>query len=290
MFQRLLICTDFQDGLQRLVGLVPSLATGGVQQVTFFHHVPLNEEGEIPRVDADRVEAARTQLRQEYTETAGVSVQFEIESGRLVDKLLKVAREHQADGILLGPDTKDRLTEQLFGSTTRELTQKTPIPLMVLRPPMLLSFTREELALRCQHLCHTLMIPFDGSEAARYTLEFVQSHIHTGSIQAIERCILCWVSPEAGYASPSLAEQQQTAHTLLNPLKAQLEAAGIETTIVLRQGNRVSEILAAAASYDISAIVMASDRLGKLLEWSVPSVTGELLRRSWYPVVFLPHR
>ncbi|NEO51139.1 MAG: universal stress protein, partial [Moorea sp. SIO4A3] len=35
MFQHCLICTDFSDGLYRLVEFVPSLAAGGLKKIIF---------------------------------------------------------------------------------------------------------------------------------------------------------------------------------------------------------------------------------------------------------------
>ncbi|HYW21080.1 MAG TPA: hypothetical protein VE956_17620 [Nodularia sp. (in: cyanobacteria)] len=39
---------------------------------------------------------------------------------------------------------------------------------------------------------------------------------------------------------------------------------------------------------DISAIAVSSGTIGKLQEWLVSSFAAEVLRQSWYPVLFFP--
>ena len=53
-------------------------------------------------------------------------------------------------------------------------------------------------------------------------------------------------------------------------------------------GERIPVTLRMAMDYDITAIAVATDTLGKLAELSGPSFAGELLRRSWHPVLFFP--
>ena len=54
MFESCLICTDFNDGLHRLMDFIPNLAAGGLKQIIFCHSVPLWEEGEVPRIDREK--------------------------------------------------------------------------------------------------------------------------------------------------------------------------------------------------------------------------------------------
>ncbi|WP_242018048.1 universal stress protein [Synechocystis sp. FACHB-383] len=47
----------------------------------------------------------------------------------------------------------------------------------------------------------------------------------------------------------------------------------------------VQEILDAAFVNDITAIAVASHRT-TLLDWTVPSLTDNILNRSWFPLLF----
>jgi hypothetical protein len=101
MFRRLLVCTNLSDGLHRLAHFVPSLAAGGVKQITFLHIIPISGEREIPRIDEQQVSAAR-------------------------DRHL----------IMVGTPTCSLITEKLMGSTLMDLCQRVAVPLMILRPQL----------------------------------------------------------------------------------------------------------------------------------------------------------
>ncbi|NEQ28227.1 MAG: universal stress protein, partial [Microcoleus sp. SIO2G3] len=60
MFERILICTEFADGLSRLVGFIGDFAIAGVKQIVFLHAVPLLESRTIPKVDYSKVEQAQS--------------------------------------------------------------------------------------------------------------------------------------------------------------------------------------------------------------------------------------
>ncbi|NJK52474.1 MAG: universal stress protein [Leptolyngbyaceae cyanobacterium SU_3_3] len=290
MFQRVLICTDFSDSLQRLVNFVPSLAAGGISQIVFLHTVSL-EEAPIPRVDTERIDRARDKLSVACRQApSGVEVKIEVQSGRAIDTILRTAATYESDVIILGTPSRNLLTEKLFGSTTMGLAQRTKIPLFTLRPQLISTYTTEELDLRCRHLFRNLLLPFDNSNAAKYTVEKIKqlSQKKLPSKECIQEILLCWVVEEGGRSELSETEQQTIVSQTIEPIQQSLNAAGLATELEVRRGNPIVEILAVAQESDISAIVLSSDSLGKLLEWSAPSFAGEIMRRSWHSVLYFP--
>lgn len=292
MFQRLLICTAFVDGLQRLVDFVPSLAVGGVQQIVFLHVLQISGDQAIPRVDQNEIEAVRQRLAvAESNIPPGVEVRIEVQYGQPVDRILSTAAKYQSEIILLGTQSRSLLTEKLFGSTTMALCQRSKIPLMIFRPQLLSTYTVEELNLRCRHLFRYFLIPYDGSDVAGYLVKRVKALAQDRSSESLEACLLCWVVETIRRRSVSaLMQEEETkkAKTQLEKVKADLETLNLEVHTEVVQGEPVPEILLKAQVYDITAIVTASDSLGKILELSVPCFTGDLLRRSWHPVIYFP--
>ncbi len=289
MFKRILICTDFSDGLHRLVNFVSSLAAGGIEQIVFLHTIPLSGEREIPRPDEEETQQVRDRFAPALKQIPeGVDVKVEVQWGRPIDHIIGVTKTYQIDLILLGMPSRSLLTEKLFGSTTMELCQKVMTPIMILRPQLISTYTVEELDLRCQHLFRYLLLPYDGSAAADYLIERVKVHAEKRPKHSLEQCLLYWVVEDSGRrAIPKDYEIQQAGEKIAQ-VKANLQTLDLEVESSVRQGNAIVEVLTAARDYDISAIAVSSDSLGKLLEWSVPSFTGELLRRSWHPVVYFP--
>jgi len=289
MFQRILISTDFSDGLYRLAKFVPDLAASGVHQIVFLHNVPLWEEGAIPRVDQKKVDEATQRLSIALKQAPeGVEVKIEVPSGpRPIDTILGTVKKYQSDLILLGTPSRSLLDEKLFGSTAVGCSQRSPVPLMILRPQLISTYTEEELALRCRHLFRYLLIPYDGSDSANYLVEQIKRYARNRPPHSLECCLLCWVVSKDGHRELRESKLKQ-ARPLLEGVQADLEKLGLQVRIEVRQGEFLAEILDAAVMTDISAIAVSSQNLGKLREWSIPSATGELLRRSWHPIIFFP--
>ncbi len=280
MFEKVLICTDFADGLHRLANFVSSLEVGGIKQIVFLHTVPLWEKGIIPRVDTEKVEQAQTLLAEAVGENpTNVKVTIEVQSGKPVETILKVAQSYQSELIVLGSQSRSLLTDKLLGSTMAELSSRSPIPLLILRPQLISAYTVEELTLRCQHLFRSLLLPYDGSEVANNVVQKVKQQAEKQSGRFLEQCVLCWIVK-------NLNDSQ--ARETLSQVKADLETANLQVEIDIRQGQPVLELLEAAKIIDISAIAVSSGTMGTFREWLVSSFAGEILSRSWHPVLFFP--
>jgi nucleotide-binding universal stress UspA family protein len=292
MFQRLLICTDFVDGLQRLVDFVPSLAKSGIKQMVFLHVVSLSGDKAVPRADEKELNAARDRLSAAKANVPeGMEVHIEVQVGQPVERILSTAATYKSEIVLLGTQSRSLLTEKLFGSTTIALCNRAKIPLMVFRPQLLSTYTVEELDLRCRHLFRYFLIPYDGSKTAEYLVTQIKQRAKNRPPDSLKECLLCWVIGEGGRRGVSdliNAEEAKKAEVKLEAIKADLANLGLTAHHAILHGERVLEILMAAQVYDISAITLSSDSIGKLVELSVPSFAGELLRRSWHPIIYFP--
>lgn len=289
MFQRLLICTDLTDGLQRLVHFVPSLAASGIQQITFLHVLPIDSKV-VPRVDEDKIKQIHARLSVPEGEVpAGIELKVEVQSGRVAERILATAKANQSDLIMLGTESRSLLTEKLFGSTANALCHGNHIPILILRPQLLSTYTVEELDLRCRHLFRYLLIPYDGSKASQYLLSQVKHHAEHRPEDSLKNCLLLWVLEENDRLNQLLHEsREREAATKLAAAKAELDQFNLTVTTQIVRGEPIPEVLKAAMDYDITAIAIASATMGKLAELSGPSFTGELLRRSWHPILFFP--
>ena len=289
MFQRCLICTDFSDGLHRLVQFVPSLAAGGMKQIVFMHAVPLWQEGVTPRADTEKIEQARERLSSALQNLpSGVEVNVEVPSGRPLDTIPQLAQTYHIDSIVTGMPSRNLLQEKLFGSTTAGLARALATPITIVRPQLISTYTNEELDLRCRHLYRYLLIPYDGSNAAKYLVQKIKHYAQNRPANSLEHCLLCWVVDDARHRELPKDYQLQQAREQLSPIKAELEQLGLQVSVEVRLGNPLTEVLEVAQIFDISAIAISSGTLGRLLEWSIPSFAGELMRRSWHPVLFFP--
>lgn len=287
MFQRVLVCTDFTDGLQRLVHFVPHLAASGMRQITFLHVLTLDNDRQIPRPDPEKERQARERLAAaQQAVPDGIDIQVEVQWGRPVEVILNVAQSSQADLILLGTPMRGLLAEKLFGSTMVNICQRAAVPVMIFRPQMLSTYMNGELALRCQNLFRYLLVPYDGSSNAQYLIGQMQQRVQNGNV--LKQCLLLWIVGEGGRRELSKDYQIETARTALEKAKVPLSASGIEVEALVLKGEPIPELLLAAIEYDISAIAISSERLGRLSALPSPSFAGELLRRSAHPILYFP--
>jgi nucleotide-binding universal stress UspA family protein len=289
MFERVLICTDFADGLHRLGHFIPSLTLAGMKQIVFLHTVPLWEKGIIPRVDSEKVEQAQTQLRKAVGKSpTNVEVKIEVQSGKPVETILKVVQTYQSQLIIVGSQSRSSLTEKIIGSTMADLSRQTKVPLLVLRPQLIFAYTSEELTLRCQHLFRSLLIPYNGSQVANSLVQQVKYLAQQQSDKFLQHCKLCWVLENSGRREIPMKILPQQADETLAQIKADLEGVNLQVETQVREGSSVTTILDIAAMADISAIAVSSGTIGKLQEWLISSFAAEILRASWYPVLFFP--
>lgn len=289
MFQRALICTDFTDGIQRLAKFAPSLAAGGFQSLTFFHNVAVDTEREIPHIDPEVV-AERKQrildLLRGVPDTVEVSV--DVQTGRASDNILKLAKKCQADVIFLGSPTRTMLEEKLFGSTTSWLSEKTQVPMLILRPQLISTYTTEELELRCNHLFRYLLIPYDGTQGGKNIINYIRNQVSNNPASVLERVRLLWVIDE------NIRRELQGDHPVaqaeedLAQVQSELADLGLVVNTSVVEGDPMEQIMAAAEAHDIGAIAACSRGTSGLMKWSTPSFAREILRRSWHPVLFFP--
>ena len=286
MFKSALVCTDFEDSLQRLIKFVPDLVQSGLDTVVFFHNVSLTTDREIPKVNDAAVEEAKLQLAtaSEAVLPKGKSVIIDVRSGRVIDNIAKSARCYDSDVLLLGTPTRSLLTEKIFGSTTTGIANQLDIPLVILRPQLIATYREQELALRCQSLFTHLLVPYDGSHSANYLVSQIKAAVQANGYP--KQCTLCWVIDEC--IRVELRESEEQVQAQISEAKRALESSGIEVFTEIRQGDPQPEILKSAEVNDITAIAICSGKSKGILKWSVPSFTSALLRSSWHPVIHFP--
>jgi len=289
MFQKALISTDLEDGLYRLAYTIPSLAESGFREITFFHNVPVETDRSVPRVDEDEVAAAQASLKEEIQAVPdGVDVKVIVSGGRASNNILQKVEATGCEVLFLGMPTRNILSEKLFGSTTMKLVERTPVPMMILRPQLVSTFTTEELSLRCRHLFQKLLIPYDGTAGSTEFLATLKGQIQQSPPPANHQYWLLWVIDDNIRRELQGDHPMEDARQRLEKAAEMLRELNLNVTTMVVEGDPLTEILRAADRYDIGAIATSSRGIGGLLRWSVPSLTREILRHSWHPVLYFP--
>jgi nucleotide-binding universal stress UspA family protein len=289
MFQSCSICTDFTDGLQRLSYFVPNLASGGLREIIFCHSVPFITEGQIPKEDEEKIAERKAYLARSLGEGMGdKGVKIEVRSGRPLDVLPRVLKDNPVDVIVMGTPVRSLLGEKVFGSTLKGILQQTATPVTIVRPQLLMTYTQEELALRCQHLWSSLLIPYNDSEEAHYLLERIEKAIERQQDNAPKHLVLCWVLEATGRSMEVSDSHFQQARKKLENIGEDLRQMGFIVEVVVCKGNPIQEVLHVAAEYNVSAIALCSKTKANWLQQTVFHFASDLLRQSWFPIVLFP--
>lgn len=293
MFKHCLICTDFTDGLQRIVHFVSALKQDGFEKVTFLHSVPIWEEGEIPRVDKEKIEEAKIKLSPALENIPeGMSVNVEVLSGNADENILQVVNKYDIDFIITGTPLSSSWQNLLFGSTTAKLTKKLDVPMMVLRPQLVTVYREEELVSRLAHLNSYWLISYQHHSYDDDLIQKIKDYAADKTHKFIPKCLVMSVVEDVSRSELLIESHLQEAKVKLNQIKQELESVGVQVETMVKKGNLTEEIFETAFTYDISAIVVANDRddkvIDRILNFTLGSDSQHLLNCSWFPLIYFP--
>ncbi len=286
MFQNCLICTDFKDGLYRLVDFVPSLVKNGLKRIIFLHSISVWEDERIAKVDQEKIAQAKERLAPALDNVPdGIEVKIEVLSGTVKDCVLQLIETYDIDVVFTGMPVRNALETKIFGSHTLDLAPATTTPLMVIRPQLISTYTYEELSLRTKHFWRYLLVPYNDGDSAQYLLERIKQMAQNQPDGCFEECLLLWVI-DGGRSQELSNYHLQQAQDKLNQVQQELETLNLKVTTEIRQGDPLEEILDTAIYYDISAIATACQYRSNFLAWTAPSLANDILSNSWFPVLF----
>ncbi len=133
------------------------------------------------------------------------------------------------------------------------------------------------------------MVPYDGTEGADRFLEVLQERIKATPPLSDHRYLLLWVIDDSIRRELRGDNPLQEASDRLHEVSSILRELGVTVETLVREGDPLEEILRTAEEYDISAIAACSRGIGGFMRWSIPSLTRDILRQSWHPVLYFPN-
>lgn len=286
MFKNCLVCTDFTDGLQRLAGFVEDLSRSGIRKLIFLHTVSVWEDEHLANIDESKLTQAKTYLESLVANVPeGVEVRVEVSSVRYLDLVKKLVQQEAIDFVINGMPVRSNLESKLFGSHTLSLAKSSNVPVMILRPQLVSTYTVEEMALRCQHLWQHLLVPYDASPAGKYLIEQLKKSLATSAPGVVQSCYFLSVMEDGGRHPELMLNRRREVEADLEKIKADFGALVPDIITEVRIGSPLQEILDAAFVSNITTIAVATYR-SNLLDWTVPSLTDSILNRSWFPLLF----
>ncbi len=156
MLKHLLWATDFSETSQVALEWGVALASLTNAKMTLLHIAEAAEatDAKLAAEHRQKLEEIAEQLRQK-----GLTVTTSVRPGQAAQTIVQTASEVGADLIVLGAHGHTSFREKLLGSTTEQVLQTSPVPVL---------FVRE----RCEPKFKHLLVPSDLSDAALPALDY----------------------------------------------------------------------------------------------------------------------
>jgi len=257
---RIVFATDLSDANEaamRSRTCLECLDNIGVREVHLLTVVPDNVSSGLPGMDvaADAKEALRNQQR--VFESEGFDVEPHVARGTPHRRINGLAERLHADMVVVGSRGESPLRNRLIGSTVRNVARTSVRPLLVER----IEESDGTHQVRKEHLFQDVLYVTDFSPNAERAYEFLPR------LQgATERASLLSVrAREQKDADVTEADARERLERMAADLEDRM---GIETSVNVRSGGAVEEILAEETRVGATSTLMGargSSRLRRLL-------------------------
>jgi nucleotide-binding universal stress UspA family protein len=212
-----------------------------------------------------------------------------IRGGRPYEEIIRLAREIDADLIVLSTRGHSGLKHLLLGSTTERVVRNAPCPVLVARKRKPRPKAgREAIAVR------TILVPTDFSQCSLAGTEYAAFLAKTlGATLRLFHAIYPYTNyvfiDHAGVRLSGLAEAvEETARQEMDALKQMDFLRGIPVQTETLPGPEVDEICAAAGEPDVDLIVTSTHGRTGLSHALIGSVAEHVVRYAKCPVVVVP--
>ncbi len=136
VYKKIIVGIDFSDKTERAVQAALSLAkaTGGT--VVLVHVLPASADGQrsAPGSETEMTRTIEQRLQeqaQQLTASTGVSVDYGVCEGEVVEEMVKYVERWGGDVVVAASESRTALGRLLVGSVAERLFQVSPVPVLV---------------------------------------------------------------------------------------------------------------------------------------------------------------
>lgn len=286
MFKKMVLSTDLSPAWDEILACAGELRALGAEELILTHVVTVKFLGGLEA--AIRAEAEPKLLAQkEELQKQGFRVSVELPTGLPAYALNDVARRHQADLIVVGPQKTSRWQERILGSVASAVLHHARYPVLLLKSTIREKLEAGTCRLQATELLRHVLFPTDFSETSERAGYYLKGLTGRG-IQRVT--VLHALDVPGGEAYPpgfqEMAEAQ--ARESLAAVREQLLQAGfLQVEAVFDPGHPLPAILKVLESQDISLIIMGTLGKGFIQELFLGSVAHNVARLAPCPVLLI---
>lgn len=279
MFKRVLVSLDLSPATESLVASLPGLADLGTEEIVLAHVV--KHDGEFVSQSISMADEARRRLRTlaERLSERGFTVTVDVVGGGAATEVCRLAREREADVILVGTRSHSRVYEAFVGSVAWEIVRRAHRPVLMQRIEPNRSDPESALEVRSSSLPDRVVHASDFSPTAERAVPLLE---HLAGL-AIPAFTLVHALPQEG------SDGKEKAVAQLEELAGRLRAAGAtQVDVEVRRGGAADLVLGLGGRNSHSMVVIGTHGRGLLPEIVLGSQSREVVRHATARVLLVP--
>jgi len=281
MFNKAVIALDLSPAEQPIVQCLPALRQWGINELILTHVMQIGYMQGVPLAHEkdyiDWLEQQASSLRE-----AGFSIEVQVRvSGRPAEEILAVAKDHEADLIVVGSRGQNIVTKLMLGSVARQVIRETSLPVLLEWVEPMAEATQAHCAAVCQDTLEHIVFATDFSHNAAAA---EKAALYLGSRAKRLDCLHVMTDRESGDSA-----SEEALRKALDALMQRLESGGVkQVESLLLSGKAPTEIARHANKNGASLIIVGKHGQNPISSLVIGSTAESLCEGAGRPVLLVP--
>jgi nucleotide-binding universal stress UspA family protein len=277
MFDRVVVSIDLSPATEALVSALPGLADFGTREIVLAH---ILRQSDYVSKDIGTAQDTRRRLQPlaERLEGLGFGVGVDVIAGGPASEVTRIAREREADFIMVGTRSHTRLYEAFIGSVAWEIVRRARRPVLLQRIEANRPDPEAALEVRASGLPERVIHATDFSPTAERAVPWLERLAALG----VSDFTLLHSTDGDGAA-------REQAVARLDAIADALRATGAQNVdIELRYGSPAEAVLSLGGRNPHNMVVMGTHGRGVLPEIVLGSESRQVVRQAAARVLLIP--
>jgi len=295
--ERILVPLDFSPASMEALDYAVSVAKQFRAAIHLVHVHPPDEASSVPGAghlllqSAEAIERLNEELTGIHRKNAPTFCpkNCHVRGGRPYQEIIGLARQIDADLIVLSTRGHSGLKHLLLGSTAERVVRFAPCPVLVARTRKKKSKVQNK-----TFTIRTILVPVDFSECSLVGLEYAAFLAKT--LYATLRIFhvtypyvdYVFVDRAGARLSPLVEAEQEAARVEMDALKQIDFLRGLSLQTEIRSGHAIDEVCGAAGQPDVDLIVTSTHGRTGFKHALIGSVAEHVVRYAECPVIVVP--
>ena len=232
------------------------------------------------------VEATREGSRRVRQQPGVIEIKSAVQVGNPAWEIVEYARREKVDLIVMATHGRSGVKHWPLGNVAEKVARATDRPIMLIRANGAAGTVHGD------GIMAKIIVPLDGSKEGEAALPYVEHLASKLGARVVLLQVLATGYIGLGYTYVGYTEQQIASDTVLareylDKIASRLRVSGIQTELVLRQGNAAEEIIDLAGETSAGIVAMSTHGRSGIGRWVYGSVAEKVLHGGTRPLLLV---